>query len=126
MTFTLSRHNSIQPKIEHLKEKKLPGMQMSMSLSENTTGELWRNFMPVQRKIKNSIGSELYSVEVYFPEYFNHFNPWTMFDKLAAVEVTGYVALPAQLETITLADGLYAVCVHKGHKGPESIGLQTY
>jgi hypothetical protein len=45
MIFTLSRHGSIQPKIEYLKEKKLPGMQMSMSLPESKTGELWRNFM---------------------------------------------------------------------------------
>jgi AraC family transcriptional regulator len=113
----------MQPRIENLTEKKLVGRRVSMSLSGNETGELWRSFMPRRREIKNSIGSELYSVEVYDPLYFSNFNPQAKFDKWAAVEVTAFDAIPDAMETITLTGGLYAVFLHKG---PASTGLETY
>lgn len=104
----------MQPEIEILKEKKLAGKRIRMSLSGNKTGELWRNFMPTRREIKNNIGSELYSVEVYDPQYFNNFNPETEFDKWAAIEVTDFDTVPNEMETITLPGGLYAVFLYKG------------
>ncbi len=111
------------PRIENPTEKKLVGRRIRMSLSGHKTGELWRNFMPRRREIKNSIGSELYSVEVYDPQYFNNFSPYREFDKWAAVEVADFDAIPDAMETLTLPKGLYAVFLHQG---PASAALNTY
>ena len=93
-----------------------------MSFSNNQTHELWKSFMPSRREIKNNIGSDLYSVEVYEPLYFNNFNPEKEFDKWAVVEVTDFETVPEDMETLISPRGLYAVFLHKGaaSKGPET------
>ena len=113
----------MQPRIETLTEKKLVGKRIKMSLSDNKTGELWRIFMSRREEIKNNIGSELYSIEVYDPLYFNNFNPKTEFDKWATIEVADFDTVPHEMETITLKGGLYAVF---SHKGPASAGPKTF
>jgi hypothetical protein len=55
----------MEPRIETLPEKKLIGKRMTMSLANNKTGELWRNFMPRRREIQNNLTSELFSMQVY-------------------------------------------------------------
>jgi AraC family transcriptional regulator len=104
----------MQPEIKTLTEKKLVGRRLRMSLAGNRTPELWRQFMPRRHEIKNAVGSELYSVEVYDPAYFNHFHPKNELEKWAAVEVTDFGAVPAEWETIIIPGGLYAVFLHKG------------
>jgi AraC family transcriptional regulator len=111
------------PRIEILAEKKLVGKHIKMSFSNNKTGDLWRSFMPRRKEISNTVGSELYSVEVYDPLFFNKFKPETEFDKWAAIEVKDYDTVPEEMETITLPRGLYAVFIHKG---PASTGPNTY
>ena len=93
-----------------------------MSFSDNKTRELWSSFMPRRKEIKNNIGSELYSIEVYEPLYFNNFNPEKEFDKWAAVEVIDFETVPDDMETLTSPSGLYAVFIHKGSadKAPET------
>ena len=110
------------PRIEILPEKKFVGKRIKMSFSNNQTHELWKSFMPSRREIKNNIGSDLYSVEVYEPLYFNNFNPEKEFDKWAAVEVTDFEKVPDDMDTLILPRGLYAVFLHKGAagKGPET------
>ena len=78
--------------------------------------------MPVRREIKNIIGKELYSIEVYETLYFNNYNPEKEFDKWAAVEVTDFETVPEDMETLISPRGLYAVFLHKGaaSKGPET------
>ena len=104
----------MEPRIETLAEKKLVGNRMLMSLSDNKTAELWRNFMPGRKEIKNSIGTELYSVQVYHQLYFTNFNPNTEFEKWATIEVMDFDTVPNEMETIILIGGLYAVFLHKG------------
>jgi len=70
-----------------------------MSLSNNKTAELWRNFMQRRREIPNNIASNLYSIEVYDSLYFNNFNPNTEFEKWAAVEVEDFDSIPNEMET---------------------------
>lgn len=111
------------PRIESLTEKKLIGKRVRMSFSDNRTYELWRSFMPARKEIKNNIGSDLYSVEVYDPDFFVNFNPVRIFEKLAAIEVTDFDTVPDDMETITLPKGLYAVFLHKG---AASDGPKTY
>jgi AraC family transcriptional regulator len=104
----------MQPRIETLKEKKLVGKRSKMSFHNNKTFELWRSFMPRRKEIKNSIGSDLYSIEIYEPFFFENFNPEREFEKWAAVEVTDFNTVPGDTDTITLPAGLYAVFSYTG------------
>jgi hypothetical protein len=45
----------MKPRIEIVKPKKLVGIHMEMTLSNNKTGELWRQFMPRRKEVKNRI-----------------------------------------------------------------------
>jgi AraC family transcriptional regulator len=94
-----------------------------MSFSMNKTRALWQSFMPLRNEIRNSIGSELYSIEIYEPLFFNNFNSEREFEKWAAVEVTDFETVPANMETFSSPYGLYAVFLHKGDAGK---GLETY
>jgi AraC family transcriptional regulator len=113
----------MQPRIETLKEKKLVGKRIKMSISNNKTKELWQDFMPRRQEIKNKIGSDLFSVEVYPQNFIINFNPETEFDKWATIEVKNFNAIPMEMETIIFPTGLYAVFIHKG---PTSKGPKTY
>jgi AraC family transcriptional regulator len=113
----------MEPQFENLKERKLIGKKLAMSLSNNKTPELWRSFMPVRKEIKNSVNSDLYSVEVYGPAYFSHFNPAAVFEKWAAAEVDDLTAIPEGMETLILPEGLYAVFLYKG---PASAAPKLY
>lgn len=113
----------MEPRIEIIGEKKLAGKRTIMSLTNNTTPDLWRSFMPRRKEIRNSIGIELYSMEVYPPGYFANFSFENQFEKWAAVEVKDYNSVPAEMETITSPEGLYAIFIHKG---PASEGPKTY
>jgi AraC family transcriptional regulator len=102
------------PRIEILKEKKLVGNRLTMSLANNRTGELWRSFMPRRREISNNISSDLISMQIYKSTYFADFNPINEFEKWATVEVSDYDNVPSDMETFTLTGGLYAVFDYKG------------
>lgn len=79
--------------------------------------------MPRRKEISRIIGTELYSLEIYDPGYFEDINPAAGFEKWAAVEVADYEALPDGLETLLLPGGLYAVFLYRG---PASAGPKTY
>ena len=55
----------MEPRIENLSEKKLVGKQLTMSLANNKTSNLWRTFMPRRREINNSDTIEMISMQVY-------------------------------------------------------------
>jgi len=113
----------MQPGLETLTEKKLIGRRLNMSYSENKTVELWRALMPRRREVKNNVGAELYSVEVYEPDFFDDFAPHRKFEKWAAIEVTDFETVPADMETLTIPEGLYSVFLHKGTAAE---GIKTY
>lgn len=113
----------MEPRIIELTEKKLIGKRMKMSLIENKTSELWRNFMMDRKKISNPIGTDLYSMQLYGPQYFDLFSPATEFEKWATTEVTDFDHLPEGMESFLLNSGLYAVFTHKG---PASAGFETF
>lgn len=113
----------MQPRFETLAEKKLVGKHIRMSLTTIKTGQLWASFGPLQKEIKNRVGTDRYSIEVYNDlSYFTSFSPANEFEKWAAVEVSDFAIIPEGLETITLS-GLYVVFIHKG---PPSTGPKTY
>lgn len=104
----------ILPRIELLKEKKLIGKHLTMSLVNNKTAELWKSFMPKRNEITNSLTQELISMQVYSPTHFINFKPTNEFEKWACVEVSNFDTLPDNMETFVLTAGLYAVFDYKG------------
>lgn len=104
-----------QPEIIHLKERKLIGMRITTSLSENRTKELWQAFKPRVSEIINMIGIEFYSVQVYdSPPGLHGLHPSTSFEKWAAVEVNNFSSVPPQMFQHIILAGKYAVFMHKG------------
>jgi AraC family transcriptional regulator len=116
----------MEPRIEILPEKKLVGKRMVMTFSDNKTGELWRSFMQRRKEIKNSLTLELFSMQVYGQSFdFNKFNPDSLFEKWAAIEVPDFDTIPIEMETFILPGGLYAVFVHKGAASTGNTTFQT-
>lgn len=111
----------MQPRIENLKEKKLMGKRLTMSLADNKTGELWKSFMPRRREITNNLTNDLISMQVYKPKHFADFSPTNEFIKWATVEVADFDNVPSDLETFTLTGGLYAVFDYKGSSADNSV-----
>ena len=102
------------PKIEKSNEKKLIGMRLRMSLSNNRTGELWKSFIPRKREIQNNLTNDLISMQVYCPTHFANFDPAAEFEKWATVAVSDFDTVPKDTETFTLTGGIYAVFDYKG------------
>ena len=86
-----------------------------MSLVDNKTPEIWRSFMREKSSIKNAIGPDLYSIQLYDKvHYFKDFNPKTEFTKWAAIEVENHENIPNGFSSFAIESGLYAVFLHKG------------
>lgn len=111
----------MQPRIENLTEKSLVGIRLAMSLVDNKTGELWRNFMSRRKEITNSRTNDLISMQVYKPTHFSDFNPTNEFEKWATIEVTDFDSVPNDMITFILTAGLYAVFDYKGSSMDNSI-----
>ena len=107
---------------ETLLPKKLVGKKLTMSLINNKTSDLWRSFMPYRKDIQHKTDGNLYSLQVYDETYFKNFNPATIFEKWAAVEVKDFNTIPDEMEAFLLTGGLYAVFNYKGDttKAPEA------
>ena len=110
----------MQPRIELLKPKKLIGIHMEMSLSNDRTGELWRRFMPRRAEVKNRVNSDFISMQRYSNNW--DFSPASLFEKWAAVEVSSFTGVPHEMETCLLQGGKYAVFIHHG---PASTAADT-
>lgn len=111
----------MQPRIETLKEKKLVGTSLKMSLINNKTRELWATFVPRIKEIKNRVTADKISMQVYDSSYHKNFSPANEFEKWATVEVTDFDNMPSGLEAFTLGGGLYAVFDYKGSSADNSI-----
>ncbi|KAA3438839.1 GyrI-like domain-containing protein [Rufibacter hautae] len=111
----------MEPVITLLPEKKLMGRKLTMSLASDKTGELWRSFLLRRREIRNNIGAELYSMQVYGSMYFENFSLLNEFEKWATVEVSDFNTVPSGMQTYTLLKGLYAVFHYKGLSTDTSI-----
>lgn len=116
-------------KIQHIQEKKLVGKRMTMSFANYTIGTLWQSFMPQRKHIANTCSDGMYSLAIYPPDFFTRFNPSTLFERWAAVEVNNFDTIPAGMETTIVCGGLYAVFHYKGLHTDNSIFqyiLQTW
>ena len=111
-------------RIENLPEKKLIVLTQKMSILENKTFLLWNSFMKRKGEIQNTIGSDLYSIQIYESDYFDGFNPQKEFLKMAGVEVNSFENIPDRMEAYVLNGGKYAVFEYKGNPNNGSEAFQ--
>ncbi|MBU3916297.1 GyrI-like domain-containing protein [bacterium] len=102
----------MEPRIEIIKPKKLVGIRIEMSLSNNRTSELWQTFMPRRTEIKNRLTSDFISMQNYGENW--NFSPNSLFEKWATVEVSSFAEVPHSMEQYLLHGGRYAVFIHHG------------
>lgn len=104
-----------EPEIIPIKERKLVGMKIRTSLSEERTFELWSRFKPRVKEIFNRKTNEFFSVQIFDEDLeFDQFTQQTFFEKWAAVEVESGENIPDDFELFTLTAGKYARFIHKG------------
>lgn len=104
----------MNPIIQFIGEKKLIGKRMVMSHSDYRIGELWAGFMPRRKEIVNHLSGDLISLAEYPSGYFEKYSPSNRFERWAAVEVSDFNHVPAEMHTYVLPGGLYAVFHFKG------------
>lgn len=114
---------STTPRIEKIPTKYFVGKKQSMSLVHNTTGALWKSFMPHRHHIIHSIGTSLYAIQEYPLPYFCHFDPANAFIKWAVKEVSHFEDVPENMDTFTLPAGWYAIF---NYQGAASEGAQAF
>jgi AraC family transcriptional regulator len=111
----MQKNQVTAPRIVSLPSKKMIGVSMSMSYTNNKTPELWRSFMTQRKKIQNVVGKDLYSLQIYTPAFdIEKFNPDALYQKWALTEVSDFNYIPEGFEQFTLDAGTYAVFIHKG------------
>lgn len=111
----------IIPEIKKIPQKKLIGYRLKMSVINNKTGQIWGQFGPRIKEIKNRVTADKISMQIYEPSYFQKFNPANEFEKWATVEVESFENLPIGMETFLIKEGLYAVFHYKGSSSDNSI-----
>lgn len=112
----------MKPIIKTFPITKFIGMNSVISYSDYRIGELWGNFMPRRNEIQNTIGTELFNIQIN-PDNFD-FNPQTEFVKWAVVPVTDFKSIPDGMQQLIVEEGLYAVFNHVGDavKAEETFG----
>ena len=116
---------SIRPEVKVLKQKKLVGNCLKMSLANNKTFELWKSFMPRRKEITNNVNDDLISMQVYDdPLKTGDFN--YEFDKWAVTEVLNFENVPENMGTFVLKQGLYAVFNYKGLSTDNTIFIYIF
>ncbi|MDX2174108.1 MAG: GyrI-like domain-containing protein [Bacteroidota bacterium] len=115
----------MEPRIENLKEKKLIGLNVTMSLSNNKTLTLWQEFMPRKREILNGLNTNLFSIRIY-RSHQDLSNIHSEFEKWAAIEVSDFDKLPNKMKALIIEEGLYAVFLYKGSSSDHSIYNYIY
>ena len=102
----------MSPEIREFPGKLFAGVRRRMSLVNDRTSELWREFRSREVEIPKRVAGETYSVKVYDSSYsFANFDPSAEFEKWAAAEVSD---LSDRFEMIEVPAGKYAVFLHKG------------
>lgn len=114
------------PQIQHHAGRKLVGMRTIMSLTDPKTPELWKKWMPRRKEIQHTCSEDFISMSIYPPHYFQLFQPDTLFEKWAAVEVSEGHNVPEGMETYHIPAGLYAVFHYRGWSHDPSIFQDIY
>lgn len=110
----MCHHISMKIEIKTFPTTKFIGKNLSFTYADYRAFELWGSFMPRRSEIKNTIGTELFNIQIN-PENFD-FYPNTPFVKWAAVAVSSFDFIPDGMETLIIKEGLYAVFNYKGNQ----------
>lgn len=103
------------PEIKITSKKIVVGLHEVMSLSDNTTGMLWKKFGPRRKEIINSTCGGSYSIQIYNEEFLKgDFSSTTLFDKWAAIQVANENEVPLGMEVLTIPAGKWAVFQYQG------------
>ncbi|MFO1471811.1 MAG: GyrI-like domain-containing protein [Turneriella sp.] len=103
------------PTMKTIPAKILVGHRVRMSQANNRSRELWQSFRPQLPAIKNRMGADFYSVQVYdSPDYFASFSAAREFERWATVEVSSVSDAPPAMEILNLTGGLYAMFKYRG------------
>ena len=96
----------MEPRITKINTKLLIGKRLRMSVANDRTVELWQLFMPQRSEIHQVANNFLYSVQVFDSEnYFSQFLPEAEFDKWAAVKVSDFTDISADMKTLEIPEG---------------------
>lgn len=104
----------MKPIIKTFPSTKFIGHNLSFTYADYRAFELWSSFMPRRNEIKNTLGVEMYNIQIN-PENFD-FNPNASFVKWAAMAVSSFDNVPKEMETLEIQKGLYAVFLYKGNQ----------
>ncbi|WP_396600492.1 GyrI-like domain-containing protein [Algibacter sp. R77976] len=104
----------MEPRIELIKQKKLIGHSISMSLTDNKTFDLFTGFMPKRKQISNALSDDKFEVMIYDSLHFKNFNPNKTFIKWATLEVSDFNTIPEGMKDLTIENGLYAIFKYRG------------
>ncbi|APQ18328.1 GyrI-like domain-containing protein [Maribacter hydrothermalis] len=102
------------PRIIDLQTKNLLGLSQQMSLVDNRTFELWKNFRARSKEVSKRLSDDFISLQEYPKDYFKEFSPVKKYVKWACVEVENFDSIPEGLNRLVLEGGLYAVFNYQG------------
>lgn len=117
------------PDFRVIKQKRLVGMRINMTLADNQTSVLWQSFMPRLHEIDNRSNQDLYSIQRMPTNLtFAEFTPIIEFEKWAAVEIDSHEIIDAKnipdgMQCTNIEAGQYAVFIHRGpaHEFPSTM-----
>lgn len=102
----------MSPNVVNFPATKLIGIHLEFTYANYRAFELWSTFMPRRNEIFNTIGTDLYNVQIN-PKNFD-FSPTTPFTKWASRPVSSIEDLPIGMQVLEIPNGLYAVFHYKG------------
>ena len=110
-----------QPEICTIGKRTLIGMSAQMSMSQDSTAQLFGQFMPRREEIQHWANQNVYDLREYPYGYYESFDPTRTFIKWAAMQVIEVVGIPEGMEVYQLQGGTYAVFQYKGPMGDTAI-----
>ncbi len=104
----------IKPTFKTILEKKFIGKSITMSLTDNKTFQLFRDFIPNRNLISNAVSADIFDIKVYPLDYYTRFDPVAQYEKWALLEVPDFSKIPNGMKPFSLEGGLYAIFHYKG------------
>lgn len=105
----------INPEIISGKERKLVGVNITTTFSENKTKDMWQRFRPQAKDIAHRLGTHFVSVQEYKKGFDpRNMTPATKFKRWAAIEVDAIENIPNSMEFLIISAGKYAVFTYQG------------
>lgn len=109
------KNSIIGPRIVDVQVLKFIGIKTKTSIANSTIVELWREFLPRIKEIKTKKNNMFYEITPFDKAFKdNSFTVSSVFEKMAAVEVTSFDVIPQGMDFQSLDPGKYLVFNHIG------------